>query len=245
MTTDGTNEASPSRSPRRLVRSRRDQVIGGVCGGIGRHLGVEPVLLRIAAVLLALMSGGTAVLAYVLAWVLIPQAGPGEEPASEEPGATSTAPPTQVPSPEQPVATTGRVTPGSEPAAPPPGEVATGGEPAPHGGARAAWNAVGGELRTLGRELRRPRDDSPAPDTGAGVRSRSPLDAADRAATSLGERLRDPGVQSTARRVAQRLSTAVNTSADELGRRSRREGGPQQENTEPEVGSGAEPGTPR
>jgi phage shock protein C len=56
-----------------LRRSRRDRVLGGVCGGIGRYLDVDPVLLRVAAVALAL-SGGVGVLAYVIAWVAIPEA---------------------------------------------------------------------------------------------------------------------------------------------------------------------------
>jgi phage shock protein C len=57
---------------RRVRRSRQDRVIGGVCGGLGRYLQVDPVLLRIAAVALAL-SGGLGVLAYVIAWVVIPE----------------------------------------------------------------------------------------------------------------------------------------------------------------------------
>jgi phage shock protein C len=58
---------------RRLRRSRRDRMVGGVCGGIARYLDVDPVLLRIAAVALAL-SGGVGVLAYLLAWIVIPDA---------------------------------------------------------------------------------------------------------------------------------------------------------------------------
>ncbi|HXV92822.1 MAG TPA: PspC domain-containing protein [Pseudonocardia sp.] len=65
------------RPVRRLRRSRTDQVVGGVCGGIAHYLGVDPVLLRIAAVALAL-SGGLGVLAYVVAWIVIPEAEPGE-----------------------------------------------------------------------------------------------------------------------------------------------------------------------
>lgn len=65
---------------RRVRRSRTDRVLGGVCGGLGRYLNVDPVLLRIAAVALAL-SGGLGVLAYVVAWIVIPeQAGPESEP---------------------------------------------------------------------------------------------------------------------------------------------------------------------
>jgi phage shock protein C len=63
--------------PRRLRRSRRDRVLGGVCGGVARYLDVDPVLLRIAAVALVL-SGGVGLLAYVIAWIVIPEAEPGE-----------------------------------------------------------------------------------------------------------------------------------------------------------------------
>ncbi|MHA6794256.1 PspC domain-containing protein [Pseudonocardia bannensis] len=62
---------------RRLRRSRRDRMIGGVCGGLARHLDIDPVLLRVAAVALAL-SGGLGVLAYVIAWIVIPESVPGE-----------------------------------------------------------------------------------------------------------------------------------------------------------------------
>ncbi|GAA0808167.1 PspC domain-containing protein [Spirilliplanes yamanashiensis] len=69
----------PAPEVRILRRSRTDRVIGGVCGGLGRYLGVDPVLLRIAAVALAL-SGGVGVLAYIVAWIAIPEAVPGDEP---------------------------------------------------------------------------------------------------------------------------------------------------------------------
>jgi phage shock protein C len=63
----------------RILRSRDDRMLGGVCGGLAVALGVDPVLLRIVAVALAL-SGGFGVLAYVIAWIVIPQAGAGELP---------------------------------------------------------------------------------------------------------------------------------------------------------------------
>lgn len=62
---------------RRLRRSRRDRMVGGVCGGIARYLDVDPVLLRIAAVALAL-SGGLGVLAYLVAWIAISDASDDE-----------------------------------------------------------------------------------------------------------------------------------------------------------------------
>jgi phage shock protein C len=63
--------------PRRLRRSRRDRMVGGVCGGIARYLDVDPVLLRIATVALVL-SGGVGLLVYVVAWIVIPAADAGE-----------------------------------------------------------------------------------------------------------------------------------------------------------------------
>ena len=62
---------------RLLRRSASDRVLAGVCGGLGRYLGVEPVLLRIAAVVLALANGIGAI-AYVIAWVVIPEERPGQ-----------------------------------------------------------------------------------------------------------------------------------------------------------------------
>lgn len=52
-------------------------MVGGVCGGIARYLDVDPVLLRVGAVALAL-SGGVGVLAYLIACVVIPEAGKDE-----------------------------------------------------------------------------------------------------------------------------------------------------------------------
>jgi phage shock protein PspC (stress-responsive transcriptional regulator) len=54
-----------------LLRSRQDRVIGGVCGGIGRRYGIDPVLLRILTVVATLFSGGTFLIAYVLGWAFI------------------------------------------------------------------------------------------------------------------------------------------------------------------------------
>ena len=56
---------------RRLTRSRDDRVLAGVCGGLGRHLGVDPIILRIAAVVLV-FAGGAGLLAYVAALLLVP-----------------------------------------------------------------------------------------------------------------------------------------------------------------------------
>lgn len=69
---------SEPEQPRVLRRSRDDRVIGGVCGGLGRYLGVDPVLLRIAFVVLAI-AAGSGVLLYIVSWILIPEQREGEE----------------------------------------------------------------------------------------------------------------------------------------------------------------------
>jgi phage shock protein C len=63
--------------PRVLRRSHDDRVIGGVCAGLGRYLGVDAVLLRIAFVVLAIAGGGGVIL-YIVGWILIPEEKPGE-----------------------------------------------------------------------------------------------------------------------------------------------------------------------
>jgi phage shock protein PspC (stress-responsive transcriptional regulator) len=56
---------------RRLVRSESDRIIGGVCGGLARHLNVDPLILRILFVIGAMINGvGLAV--YILLWVFVP-----------------------------------------------------------------------------------------------------------------------------------------------------------------------------
>ncbi|HEV8683227.1 MAG TPA: PspC domain-containing protein [Actinomycetota bacterium] len=74
---DAERLASPVATDRVLRRSSDDRVLGGVCGGLGRYLGVDPVVLRIAFVILA-FAGGSGILLYILAWILIPEERAGE-----------------------------------------------------------------------------------------------------------------------------------------------------------------------
>ena len=55
----------------RLYRSDTDKVIGGVCGGLGEYLSVDPLLMRIAFVILA-MASGIGLTLYILMWIFIP-----------------------------------------------------------------------------------------------------------------------------------------------------------------------------
>jgi phage shock protein PspC (stress-responsive transcriptional regulator) len=62
---------------KKLYRSRTDSTIGGVCGGLGDYFNVDPTFIRIVAVLLV-FADGIGILAYILAWIIIPQEPVGE-----------------------------------------------------------------------------------------------------------------------------------------------------------------------
>jgi phage shock protein PspC (stress-responsive transcriptional regulator) len=224
---------APVPSPR-LRRTRTNAVLGGVCAGIARSAGLDPLLLRIAVVAVTVLTGGAGLLAYLAAWVLIPrEAAPDVLP----PGADRPGPPL--------AAATGSTAQSS-------------GSGAGSADVRTAWTAAGNDLRSLAAELRRPAacptsttsatgttgtgmphtsgargadpvdiaeeiTPDPAAPAGAVPSPRSPLTAADDAATALGERLRTPEVQEGARRAAASVTQAVTASVDELGRRIRRD----------------------
>lgn len=59
---------------RRIRRSGTDRKIAGVAGGLGRALGIDPLILRVAFVVLAVF-GGSGVLLYALSWLLLPADG--------------------------------------------------------------------------------------------------------------------------------------------------------------------------
>lgn len=58
---------------KRLFRSKTDRLLGGVCGGIGRYYDTDPNLVRILWVVLTLLSVGIGVIAYLAAWIIIPE----------------------------------------------------------------------------------------------------------------------------------------------------------------------------
>lgn len=57
---------------KRLYRSKTHRVIGGVAGGLGEYLDVDPVLARIVFVV-AFFAGGVGILAYLICWIIIPE----------------------------------------------------------------------------------------------------------------------------------------------------------------------------
>lgn len=58
----------------RLYRSQTNFVIGGVCGGLGKYLNIDPTLVRIFFVLFTL-AGGAGPVVYLLLWLIIPKEG--------------------------------------------------------------------------------------------------------------------------------------------------------------------------
>lgn len=78
---------------KRLYRSREHAMIGGVCAGIAEYFDIDPSLVRLALVLL-FFAGGVGILAYIVAWIIVPQkplitAAPSAETTSEEPTTTT------------------------------------------------------------------------------------------------------------------------------------------------------------
>ena len=58
-----------------LVRSRRNRMIAGVCGGIAQSLGWDPTLVRLLYILVSVISAAfPGILVYVVLWVVMPQA---------------------------------------------------------------------------------------------------------------------------------------------------------------------------
>ncbi|MFC7362027.1 PspC domain-containing protein [Nocardioides astragali] len=63
----------------RLRRSVTDRRIAGVAGGIARHLDIDAIIVRVALVV-AVFFGGAGLLAYIGAWILVPEEGTDDEP---------------------------------------------------------------------------------------------------------------------------------------------------------------------
>ena len=58
-----------------LHRSRRNRMIGGVCGGIANALEWDPTLVRVLYVLVSLLSAAfPGLLVYIILWIVMPKA---------------------------------------------------------------------------------------------------------------------------------------------------------------------------
>jgi phage shock protein C len=61
-----------------LTRSREGRILGGVCAGLGRRIGLDPWPARLLFVLLLLVLPGCQLLLYPILWILMPKDLPGE-----------------------------------------------------------------------------------------------------------------------------------------------------------------------
>lgn len=65
--------ASPDEEQKpKLVRSRSNRSIAGVCGGIGEFFDIDPTLLRLVTLLL-IIFGGLSIWVYIILWIVIPE----------------------------------------------------------------------------------------------------------------------------------------------------------------------------
>lgn len=57
---------------KRLYRSGKEKILGGVCGGIADYVNTDPTIIRILWVLFSLVYG-VGILLYLIAWIIIPK----------------------------------------------------------------------------------------------------------------------------------------------------------------------------
>lgn len=70
--------------PRRLTRSSKHKMIAGVCGGLAEYFGLDPTVVRIAYVLVSIISAAfPGILAYIVLMFVMPP--PDEPPGSAAP----------------------------------------------------------------------------------------------------------------------------------------------------------------
>jgi len=57
---------------KRLYRSNKNKILGGVRGGIAEYFDTSPTLVRIITVVLSVLPGN-GILTYVICWIIIPK----------------------------------------------------------------------------------------------------------------------------------------------------------------------------
>jgi phage shock protein C len=57
---------------KKLYRSRTDRMIAGVCGGLATYFNVDPVIIRVIAVILLLPGGFPGFIPYMVLWIIVP-----------------------------------------------------------------------------------------------------------------------------------------------------------------------------
>jgi phage shock protein PspC (stress-responsive transcriptional regulator) len=57
---------------KKLHRSKKNRKIAGVCGGIAEYFDIDPIIVRLITLILVLSAGG-GLIAYIIAWIVIPE----------------------------------------------------------------------------------------------------------------------------------------------------------------------------
>ena len=60
---------------KQLVRTRDGRIVAGVCSGLAEYFGIDANLIRVIVAVLTVFTVGTGALAYLAAWVVIPEEG--------------------------------------------------------------------------------------------------------------------------------------------------------------------------
>ncbi len=168
----------PPQPPKKLLRSKSNRMLGGVCGGLASYLNMDPTLVRVLTVIVSLFTGVPVVL-YIVALFVVPEEGSPETgpsyPPVNGPGApaawTPPAPPAYAPAePPAPPA------PAAAPWAPSPSvdDSVWGTEGAPWEQRQPAGSAPGEEVPAAGaaheadldapQQPKTTEDEQPAPD---------------------------------------------------------------------------------
>jgi phage shock protein C len=58
-------------STRKLYRSKTDRKVAGVCGGLAQYFNIDPTLIRVLFVVLAIL-GGSGLVLYLALWIIVP-----------------------------------------------------------------------------------------------------------------------------------------------------------------------------
>lgn len=66
------NNKHQKMEPKKLYRSKADRKIAGVCAGLAEYFNIDPTIVRLAW-LVAVICGGVGLLAYIIAWIVVPE----------------------------------------------------------------------------------------------------------------------------------------------------------------------------
>src|SRR6266404_5050936 len=78
-----TDPTAPRPAAERLERSMRDKKIAGVCAGVARYFGVDVTLVRLIWVVLVFVPPSIGLIAYIVAWIVMPKAPDGIVPVQQ------------------------------------------------------------------------------------------------------------------------------------------------------------------